>query len=77
MLNLLDEEMVQAAINSRHLAYCPTMDMIALGTIDEKVNVYRLNGQKIFSVSTKQLNVRVNCVKWKPDGEFWQSQRGF
>lgn len=72
MLNLLAEKNVQPAINPRHLAYCPTMDLIALATVDEKVHVYRLNGQKIFSVSTKSPTARVNFIKWKPNGEHFQ-----
>lgn len=69
MLNMLAEKLVQPAVNSRHLAYCPTMDMIALATVDEKVHVFRLNGQKIFSVSAKQSTAKVNYVKWKPNGK--------
>ena len=69
MLNMLAEKLMQPAVNPRHMAYCPTMDMIALATVDEKVHIFRLNGQKVFSVSAKQVTAKVNYVKWKPNGE--------
>ncbi|PGH35384.1 anaphase-promoting complex subunit 4 [[Emmonsia] crescens] len=30
------------------MAYCPTMDLVALTTVDERVDVFRLNGQRVF-----------------------------
>ena len=33
------------------LTYCPTMDLIALATVDEEVHVFRLNGQRVFGGS--------------------------
>ncbi|KAK2787269.1 hypothetical protein FQN51_003429 [Onygenales sp. PD_10] len=30
------------------LTYCPTMDLVALASVDEKVDVFRLNGQRVF-----------------------------
>lgn len=68
-LNLLAEKVVQPAINPKHLAYCPTMDLIAFATVDEQVHVHRLNGQKVFGVSGKQSIGRVKSIKWKPNGK--------
>lgn len=68
MLNILAHKVVQPAVNPQHLAYCPTMDLIALATIDQKVHVYRLNGQNVFGVASKEPGVKVNQVKWKPNG---------
>ena len=69
MLTTLAEKLVQPAIKPEHVAYCPTMDLIALATVDEKVHVYRLNGQKVFGVVSKQPEARVNQIRWKPNGE--------
>ena len=68
MLNMLAETIVRPAINPRHLAYCPTMDLVALATTDEQVHVHRLNGQKVFSVSSREAGSKINMVRWKPNG---------
>lgn len=68
MLIMLFHKIVHPAIIPHHLACCPTMDLIALATIDQKVHVYRLNGQNVFGVASKQLGVKVNQIKWKPNG---------
>lgn len=69
MLSILAERLVQPAINSMHVSYCPTMDLIALATVDEMVHVYRLNGQRVFGVVSKPSVARVNSIRWKPNGK--------
>lgn len=69
MADPLAEKLVQPAVNSRHLAYCPTMDLIALASIDQCIHVYRLNGQKVFGITSKQSANKVNQIKWKPNGQ--------
>ena len=69
MADPLAEKLVQPAINPKHLAYCPTMDLIALVSIDEHIHVYRLNGQKVFGITNKQSANKVSQIKWKPNGE--------
>lgn len=69
MLNTICEKAVQPTINPDHVAYCPTMDLIALATIEEKVHVFRFNGQKVFGVTSKDPLAKVNQIKWKPNGE--------
>ncbi len=68
-LNLLAEKVVHPAIKPEYMAYCPTMDLIALATTDEQVHVHRLNGQKIFGATTKQSLVKINSLRWKPNGK--------
>ena len=68
MLNMLAHKIVQPAVIPQHLAYCPTMDLIALATVDQKVHVYRLNGQNVFGVASKQPGAKVIQIKWKPNG---------
>lgn len=69
MLDTLSEKAVQPKINPLHVAYCPTMDLIALATIDEKVHVFRFNGQKVFGVTSKDALAKINQIRWKPNGE--------
>lgn len=69
MADLLSEKLVQPAVNPRHLAYCPTMDLIALASIDEHIHVYRFNGQKVFGITNKQSAYKVTQIKWKPNGQ--------
>ena len=68
-LNMLAEKVVHLAIKAEHVAYCPTMDLIAMATTNEQVHVHRLNGQKIFGTTTKQSSVKVNGLRWKPNGK--------
>ena len=69
MADPLAEKLVQPAVNPRHLAYCPTMDLVALASIDEHIHVYRLNGQKVFGITKKQTANKVKQIKWKPNGQ--------
>ena len=72
MAEPLAEKVVQPAFNSEHVAYCTTMDLIAMSTIDSQAHVFRLNGQKVFGVSNKQESGRVGQLQWKPNGEIFQ-----
>ena len=68
MADFMVEKVVQPAIDPRHAAYCPTMDLIALSTVDGQTHVYRLNGQKVFGVPNKEEPGRVSQIRWKPNG---------
>ena len=51
-LSLVAEKSLPAKCKTHMLAYCPTMDLIALVTAaDEELSVYRLNGQRVFGGS--------------------------
>lgn len=65
---MLAEKVEYPAVNPDHLAYCPTMDLIALATVNEQVHVNRLNGQRVFSVFSKPPGAQVRQLKWKPNG---------
>ena len=47
---------------------CPTMDLIAVATRDERVEVYRLSGQKAFGVQRKSKDIKVESLCWKYNG---------
>lgn len=69
LLSMLAEKLMPVAINPEHVAYCPTMDLVALATIDEQVHVFRLNGQRVFGIANKDSACKVNQIRWKPNGQ--------
>ncbi|OJK04513.1 hypothetical protein ASPACDRAFT_109174 [Aspergillus aculeatus ATCC 16872] len=52
-LTPVGEKSLPAKCKAGALAYCPTMDLIALVTEDDELRVFRLNGQKVFGGSYK------------------------
>lgn len=61
------------------LAYCPTMDLIAVATVDEHVSVFRLNGQRVLGGSYANAGAgnwgnaggkgtRVKGIRWNLNG---------
>lgn len=74
MAEPLAEKVVQPAIITDHVAYCTTMDLIAVSTVDSQTHVFRLNGQKVFGVSNEQQSGRVGQLRWKPNGMEFDSQ---
>ena len=50
------------------LAYCPTMDLVALATENENLHVFRLNGQKVFGTSYSDAGFNIVWLRWKPNG---------
>ena len=69
MADPLAEKVVQPAVKPDHLAYCPTMDLIALVTTDEQIHIFRLNGQKVYRVQNRLPSNKINRIKWKANGE--------
>ncbi|KAL3419348.1 Anaphase-promoting complex subunit 4 [Phlyctema vagabunda] len=68
-LTLLSEKILHHAVNPRLIAYCPSMDLLALVSTDQQVLVYRFNGQRVFGVTQKSGKLRVEDVRWKPNGQ--------
>ncbi|CAG8201359.1 unnamed protein product [Penicillium nalgiovense] len=50
-LTPVGEKSLPAKCKAQSVAYCPTMDLIALATEDEELRVFRLNGQRVFGGS--------------------------
>ncbi|CAG8234328.1 unnamed protein product [Penicillium salamii] len=50
-LTPVGEKTLPAKCKAQTMAYCPTMDLIALATEDEELRVFRLNGQRVFGGS--------------------------
>ncbi|KAI2791078.1 hypothetical protein POX_c03933 [Penicillium oxalicum] len=70
------EKTLPAKCKASTLAYCPSMDLIALATDDDELRVYRLNGQRVFGGSFKgdpylgedEADGEVRAVVWKGNG---------
>ncbi|KAL8715523.1 MAG: hypothetical protein Q9220_000859 [cf. Caloplaca sp. 1 TL-2023] len=72
-LTLLGRKTMSSLINPNQAGYCPTMDLLALGTADEHVHVFRSNGQRVFGVSRRGSRERITALTWKPDGKVFLS----
>ncbi|CAD6442860.1 c06f7089-702f-465a-9a30-5ce32c70bb1d [Sclerotinia trifoliorum] len=68
-LELLGEKTLHQMVNPELLAYCPSMDLIALGSTDQQVLIYRLNGQRVYGAAQKFNTLRVEKISWKPNGQ--------
>lgn len=62
------------------LAYCPTMDLIALAAEDDQLHVFRLNGQRVFGGSfggdpyldeDAKEKGELRGLRWKNNGMFF------
>lgn len=67
-LKLLSEKALHHKAQPELLAYCPSMDLIAIGSLDQQVLVYRLNGQRVYGAAQKGSTLKVNKIQWKPNG---------
>jgi anaphase-promoting complex subunit 4 len=69
-LQLVGEKALHQTVDPHLLAYCPSMDLLALGSSDQQVLIYRLNGQRVYGTAQKGNLVRVERIEWKPNGMF-------
>jgi anaphase-promoting complex subunit 4 len=74
-LPLVAEKKLPAKCKPGLLAYCPTMDLVALATEDEQFSVFRLNGQEVLNVDfagdpyLDEVKGEVRGIAWKHDGK--------
>ncbi|KAF2461753.1 anaphase-promoting complex, cyclosome, subunit 4-domain-containing protein [Lineolata rhizophorae] len=50
------------------IAYCPTMDLVAVVANENQVDVHRLNGQRAYSVKRRGSDSKAICICWKYNG---------
>ncbi|KAL1592388.1 hypothetical protein SLS60_011467 [Paraconiothyrium brasiliense] len=62
------EKILLHPIHPQLITYCPTMDLIALVTDEENVDVYRVNGQKAFGLKRKSEDITVETLRWQWNG---------
>lgn len=67
-LEMLSEKTVHQTVDPHLIAYCPSMDLVALGSSDQQVLVYRLNGQRVYGATQKAGTLHVENIHWKPNG---------
>ncbi|CAG8955064.1 hypothetical protein HYFRA_00007078 [Hymenoscyphus fraxineus] len=65
----LGEKTLPHAADPSLFAYCPSMDLVALGTTDQQVLIYRLNGQRVYGAAQKAGKLAVESIRWKPNGQ--------
>jgi anaphase-promoting complex subunit 4 len=63
------EKILLHPIHPHLIAYCPTMDLIALVTDEENLDVYRINGQRAFGLKKKSEDVTVDALQWEFNGK--------
>ncbi|KAI9735322.1 MAG: hypothetical protein M1818_006517 [Claussenomyces sp. TS43310] len=68
-LQVMGEKTLHHAADPCLLAYCPSMELLAVGCIDQQVLVNRLNGQRVYAITQKGGSATVTKVGWKPNGQ--------
>jgi hypothetical protein len=63
------EKILLHPIHPHLITYCPTMDLIALVTDEENLDVYRINGQRAFGLKRKSEDVIVDALQWEFNGK--------
>lgn len=63
------EKILLHPIHPHLMSYCPTMDLIAVVTDEENLDVYRINGQRAFGFKRKDEDVTVDAIQWQFNGK--------
>ena len=69
-LSSVSEKQLPAKCKPNTLAYCPTMDLIAVATEDEQVHVFRFNGQEALGHPFSKTGIAVRATVWKVTGAY-------
>jgi anaphase-promoting complex subunit 4 len=67
-LSLIEAKSFSHQIRPELVRCCPTMDLIAYATVEERVEVFRFGGQKAFNLQRKESNIKVTSLCWKYNG---------
>ncbi|KAK7717006.1 hypothetical protein SLS57_006413 [Botryosphaeria dothidea] len=68
-LMLQAEKALPQPIHPRLISYCPTMDLVAVVSQEETLDVYRFNGQRAFGLKRKSFESKVDSICWKFNGQ--------
>ncbi|EDU43255.1 conserved hypothetical protein [Pyrenophora tritici-repentis Pt-1C-BFP] len=63
------EKILLHPIHPHLISYCPTMDLVAVVTDEENLDVYRINGQRAFGLKRKSDDVSVVELQWEFSGK--------
>jgi anaphase-promoting complex subunit 4 len=67
-LELLSEKTLHQTADPQLLSYCLFMDLVAIASTDDQVFIYRLNGQRVYGTTKKGGSLKVESIRWKPNG---------
>ncbi|KAK4983275.1 hypothetical protein LTR50_007326 [Elasticomyces elasticus] len=67
-LTIVNEKRLAQEARRKQLSYCAATHLVALVTVAEDVEVYRIGGQCAFRVKRKDPSLTVSCFCWKFDG---------
>ena len=65
-MTLIASKTLAEKIQSNMVACCPTMDLIAVATTDNQMDVFRFSGKRVFGLHRKDASVQSLC--WKYNG---------
>jgi hypothetical protein len=63
------EKILLHPIHPHLIAYCPSMDLVAIVTDEENLDVYRINGQRAFGLKRKSEDLNVDALQWEFNGK--------
>jgi hypothetical protein len=63
------EKILLHPVHPHLISYCPSMDLIAVVTDEESLDVYRINGQRAFGLKRKSGDMRVDAIQWQFNGK--------
>lgn len=63
------EKILLHPIHPHLISYCPSMDLIAVVTDEEGLDVYRINGQRAFGLKRKSEDVHIDAMQWEFNGK--------
>lgn len=66
--SLLEARTHASQINTDMVRCCPTMDLIAYVTAEERVDIFRFGGQRAFTLQRKEPDLKVTSICWKYNG---------
>eukprot|EP00045_Choanoeca_perplexa_P012615 m.138566 g.138566 ORF g.138566 m.138566 type:complete len:740 (+) comp16074_c0_seq3:71-2290(+) len=64
---LLEEQQCQGHVTA--MAWCPTMDLVALALDNGQVHVRRLSWQRVWMLDTLEEKPAITALCWSPDGQ--------
>ena len=67
-LSLIEAKTFAHEIRPELVRCCPTMDLIAYVSLDERVEVFRFGGQRAFVCHRKEAHIQVLSLCWKYNG---------
>jgi anaphase-promoting complex subunit 4 len=68
-MSLIEAKSLASQIKPEFVRCCPTMDLIAYVTAQERVEVFRFGGQLAYSLHRREPDAKVVSLCWKYNGK--------